>query len=107
MTLQSGSVDETGTGPVDRLRARRDSEPPRRAQQDDVHDIVDRWVCELSAKQREVVERRFGLHGGAAETLRQIGEALHLSHERVRQVEAQALAKLKQHSATLRVFLEP
>jgi DNA-directed RNA polymerase sigma subunit (sigma70/sigma32) len=61
----------------------------------------------LTAREAEIIRRRFGLHGGAAETLRQIGEALHLSHERVRQVEAQALAKLKQHSATLRVFLEP
>jgi DNA-directed RNA polymerase sigma subunit (sigma70/sigma32) len=38
--------------------------------------------------------------------LRQIGNDLHLSHERVRQIEAEALAKLKQHSAILRDFLD-
>jgi len=32
---------------------------------------------------------------------------LHLSHERVRQIEAEALAKLRHQSATLRGFLEP
>ena len=95
VTLQSGNVDETGTGPVDRLRARRDSEPPRCAQQDDVHDIVDRWVCELSAKQREVVERRFGLHGYHRETLEHIGEEIGVTRERVRQIQLEALRNLR------------
>jgi len=53
------------------------------------------------------MRRRFGLHGQPEEPLRQIGEALHISHERVRQIEAEALAKLRQHRAPLHVFLEP
>ena len=80
---------------LDRLRARRDSEPPRCAQQDDVHDIVDRWVCELSAKQREVVERRFGLHGYHRETLEHIGEEIGVTRERVRQIQLEALGNLR------------
>jgi RNA polymerase nonessential primary-like sigma factor len=95
VTLRSGNVDETGTGPVDRLRARRESEPPRCAQQDDVNDIVDRWVCELSAKQREVVERRFGLHGYHRETLEHIGAQIGVTRERVRQIQLEALRNLR------------
>jgi RNA polymerase nonessential primary-like sigma factor len=95
VTLRSGSVDENGSGPVDRLRARRESEPPRCAQQDDVNDIVDRWVCELSAKQREVVERRFGLHGHRRETLERIGEEIGVTRERVRQIQLEALRNLR------------
>lgn len=95
VTLRSGNVDEFGSGPVDRLRARRDSEPPRRAQEEDLNDIVDRWVCELSAKQREVVERRFGLHGYRRETLERIGEEIGVTRERVRQIQLEALRNLR------------
>ena len=95
VTLRSGSVDESGSGPVDRLRATRESEPPRCAQQEDVNEIVDRWVCELSAKQREVVERRFGLHGYRRETLERIGEEIGVTRERVRQIQLEALRNLR------------
>ena len=95
VTLGSGNVDEFGSGPVDRLRARRESEPPRRAQKEDVNDIVDRWVCELTAKQREVVERRFGLHGYRRETLERIGEEIGVTRERVRQIQLEALRNLR------------
>lgn len=61
----------------------------------------------LTPREAEVMRRRFGLHGKPEEHLRQVGEALHLSHERVRQIEAAALAKLRQHRAPLHVFLEP
>jgi RNA polymerase nonessential primary-like sigma factor len=95
VTLRSSNVDESGTGPIDRLRARRDSEPPRCAQQEDVNEIVDRWVCELSAKQREVLERRFGLHGHSRETLERIGEEIGVTRERVRQIQLEALKNLR------------
>jgi RNA polymerase primary sigma factor len=60
----------------------------------------------LTSREAEVIRRRFGLHGEPVETLRQIGEDLYLSHERVRQIESEALAKLRQHNGTLHVFLE-
>lgn len=61
----------------------------------------------LTPREAEVIRRHFGLQGHPEETLRQIGIDLHLSHERVRQIEAGALAKLKRQSAPLRIFLEP
>lgn len=95
VTLRSNAADEDCAGPVDRLRARRDAEPSRCAQKDAVHDIVDHWVCELSEKQRAVVERRFGLHGYRRETLEQIGEEIGVTRERVRQIQLDALKNLR------------
>ena len=96
VTLRSSASDEDGAGPVDRLRAKRDAEPSRCAQKEDLMSIVDHWVCELSDKQRAVVERRFGLHGYRRETLEKIGEEIGVTRERVRQIQLDALKNLRE-----------
>ena len=52
-------------------------------------------VSELDAKEREVIEMRFGLGGDEPKTLQEIGEALGLSRERIRQIESKAKEKLR------------
>ncbi len=94
VTLRASGVDEEG--PVERLRARRDAEPPRCAQKEAMHDIIDHWVWELDDKQRAVVERRFGLHGYRRATLEQIGDEIGVTRERVRQIQLDALKNLRQ-----------
>ena len=94
VTLRSSGPNEESS-PVDRLKARRDAEPLRRAHKDAVHDIVEHWVCELSDKQRAVVERRFGLHGYRRLTLEQIGSEIGVTRERVRQIQLDALKNLR------------
>jgi RNA polymerase nonessential primary-like sigma factor len=94
VTLHSGNGDET-EDPVERLRARGDAEPSTRAQAALVCEIVERWVQALSAKQRAVVERRFGLHGCRRATLEQIGDEIGVTRERVRQIQLDALKNLR------------
>ena len=50
---------------------------------------------ELDVKEEKVIRLRFGLDGTDPKTLKQIGELMNLSRERIRQIEAQALDKLK------------
>ena len=92
------SDGDDGTGPVDRLKARRSAEPSRCAQKDRVEDLVEQWICRLGEKQRIVLERRFGLHGHRRATLEQIGREIGVTRERVRQIEAKALRKLRHPS---------
>jgi len=89
------SNKEDENGPVDRLKAKRSAEPSRCAQKDCVEDLVDRWVSELSDKQRAVVERRFGLHGHRRATLEKIGDEIGVTRERVRQIQLDALKNLR------------
>ncbi len=96
VTLRANGRDDEGAGPVDRLRARRSADPSRCAQADVVNEIVDYWVCELSDKQRAVVERRFGLHGYRRATLEQIGDEIGVTRERVRQIQLDALRNLRE-----------
>ena len=52
----------------------------------------------LDEREQVIIERRFGLRGREESTLRRIGEQLGLSRERVRQIESQALAKLRERA---------
>jgi len=52
-------------------------------------------LAELPARERKVLELRFGLADDQPKTLREIGEIMGLSRERVRQIESRALNKLR------------
>ncbi len=64
-------------------------------QDDDVRANLDKWLAQLSDKQREVVERRFGLHGYDVSTLEEVGNTIGVTRERVRQIQLEALKKLR------------
>jgi len=57
--------------------------------------VCDELLSQLPAKQREVIERRFGLKTGHRETLEAIGKSRNICRERVRQIEKASLAKMK------------
>ena len=73
-----------------------------------LHDAVGEVLGELSDREQEIVHLRFGLDGGRAKTLEEVGQEFGVTRERIRQIEAKTLAKLRhpQRSERLREFLE-
>lgn len=67
---------------------------------------VEKALRKLTTREREVVSRRFGIGGARAQTLEEIGVAMHLSRERIRQIEREALGKMKTHSDLQAVYEE-
>jgi RNA polymerase primary sigma factor len=61
-------------------------------------DDLRRLLDDLSPRERAVLEQRFGLDGVQPHTLEQVGDSLNLTRERIRQIEAKALAKLRHPS---------
>jgi RNA polymerase nonessential primary-like sigma factor len=63
---------------------------------EDVLANLDAWIAQLTDKQREVVERRFGLHGYKISTLEEVGREIGVTRERVRQIQMDALKRLRE-----------
>jgi len=62
-------------------------------------------MTDLTPQQREVLALRFGLEDGQALTLAKIGDRLSISRERVRQIEREALTKLRKRKAAISEYL--
>jgi RNA polymerase primary sigma factor len=87
--------DESALGPVDAAS--------NQLLKEQVHSILD----SLSEREREVLEMRFGLTDGQSHTLEEVGQFFGVTRERIRQIEAKALRKLRHpyRSRKLRDYL--
>ncbi len=70
-------------------------DPAALLQNDQVSKHLDVWLDSLPDKQREVILRRFGLRGYDVATLEQVGDDVGVTRERVRQIQVEALKKLR------------
>ncbi|MCU0783563.1 MAG: RNA polymerase sigma factor RpoD [Verrucomicrobia bacterium] len=64
-------------------------------------DKLEDVLCSLTARERKVLELRFGLGDGCARTLEEVGSQFRVTRERIRQIEAKALRKMR-HPTRLR-----
>ncbi|MBH2034560.1 MAG: RNA polymerase sigma factor RpoS [Pseudomonas sp.] len=81
---------------LDTLSDDRPTDPCELLQDDDLSQSIDQWLTELTEKQREVVIRRFGLRGHESSTLEEVGREIGLTRERVRQIQVEALKRLRE-----------
>jgi RNA polymerase nonessential primary-like sigma factor len=79
--------------------------PEEFAVQSSLRADLDKLMEDLTPQQREVLALRFGLEDGKALTLAKIGDRLNISRERVRQIEREALAKLRKRKASIGEYL--
>ncbi len=84
-TLGDGLVDELTLAPDDAMLLH------------EVDQLLEEWIATLTPREREVLEGRFGLHDHDPETLDTLSLRLGLTRERVRQVQNEALVKLKRY----------
>jgi RNA polymerase nonessential primary-like sigma factor len=83
LSIGESIADESAAAPDARLAAA------------EVEDLVREWLGQLNEKQRTVIEQRFGLSGTEVLTLEELAATLHVTRERVRQIQLEALAQLR------------
>jgi RNA polymerase nonessential primary-like sigma factor len=69
--------------------------PDHHLEQLEIEQRITEWVARLSDKQRQVIERRYGLNGGDVATLEAVANDLGVTRERVRQIQLEALGQLR------------
>ena len=70
-------------------------DPTQLLQDDDVRVHLQEWLEQLTEKQKSVVEQRFGLDGRDPATLEEVGRRIGVTRERVRQIQIEALRRLR------------
>ncbi|WP_096084633.1 RNA polymerase sigma factor RpoS [Agaribacterium haliotis] len=80
---------------VDTVPDQNVSNPSSILQDNDLTASLDKWLDDLSEKQREVIARRFGLRGYETSTLEEVGREIGLTRERVRQIQVEALRRMR------------
>ncbi len=94
-STDSTMKNDTGRSLLDTIADDHAIDPTDARQEDEVHTSIESCLAQLTDKQREVVERRFGLHGYSVSTLEEVGREIGVTRERVRQIQMDALKKLR------------
>jgi RNA polymerase nonessential primary-like sigma factor len=77
-------TDERSKGPSEELQAK------------EIKSGIEKWLLVLAPRQKEILARRFGLLGYHPDTLEHVGIEVGLTRERVRQIQVEALKRLKE-----------
>jgi RNA polymerase primary sigma factor len=67
--------------------------------EDDLRSHIDAALGGLNEVEQVVIRKRFGLSGFRRHTLEEVGKSVHLTRERIRQIEARAMSKLRHPSS--------
>ncbi|HQB06220.1 MAG TPA: RNA polymerase sigma factor RpoD/SigA, partial [Rectinema sp.] len=95
ISLDAPVYDERNSTTVGELIENEKHESPEQnAIQSSLRDDINKVLSTLTAKEREIVEYRFGLNGKRPMSLKEIGDRMHLTKERIRQIEKAALKKV-------------
>jgi RNA polymerase primary sigma factor len=89
-----GEGEESGVG--DFVKDHREDDPLRSVNQQSLQTCIARALEGLSYREREIIRLRFGLADGYSYTLEEVGSIFSVTRERVRQIEAKAVEKLRQ-----------
>lgn len=91
-----GNENNTGRPLLDAVADQNKTDPAELIEDDHFNQALEECLKELNEKQREVLCRRFGLVGYERQTLEEVGTAIGLTRERVRQIQMNALKALRE-----------
>lgn len=95
-SIDTAFANDNDKSLLDTLADPQTLDPSDSIQNDELSHNLEHWLELLPERQREVLMRRFGLAGFEAATLEVVGEQIGLTRERVRQIQVEALRRLRE-----------
>jgi len=95
ISLETPVGDDDGTLLGDFIADRKSSTPAEEMINSNLIELLDRILSTLSPREEKVLRMRFGIGEGSDYTLEEVGETFKVTRERIRQIEAKALQKLR------------
>jgi RNA polymerase nonessential primary-like sigma factor len=86
---------DTANSLLDMLPDDQEASPDAKAQRHELETLTHTWLAQLPERHRHVIERRFGLNGSRIATLDELSCELNLTRERIRQLQQEAIKRLK------------
>jgi len=107
LSLDTPIGDEEDTTFKDFLKGEGTAEVEEKVVQEELKQSIQEMLEQLTPQEKKIIIMRFGLDGSEPKTLREIGEKLGISRERVRQLETRAKKKMREYAMRkkLNVFL--
>jgi RNA polymerase primary sigma factor len=108
VSLESPIGEEGDTHLGDIIEDKNALAPPEAASRQLLKDQIDDVLSTLTPRERRILQLRFGLEDGVSRTLEEVGKEFNVTRERIRQIEAKALRKLRHPSRSrkLKDYLE-
>jgi RNA polymerase primary sigma factor len=98
VSFESPLNDDSGSKFVDILQDENVPDPENEAEIHSTEALAKALLCGLSEREARVLSGIYGINQEAPQTLREVGESLNISHERVRQLRDQALRRIRRQS---------
>jgi RNA polymerase nonessential primary-like sigma factor len=96
VSVDSPRIPDQDKSLLDSMPDEQNTDPSVLLENSDVQTCIDTCLARLTTRQRAVVEGRFGLHGREAATLEEVSHQLGVTRERVRQIQIEALRRLRE-----------
>ncbi len=100
LSIEQPVGDEEDSTLSDFIPDEKNVTPVQQAAQALIRDLIDEIIIDLTEREREILKMRFGLDDGVTHTLEEVGKVFGVTRERIRQIEAKALEKIREHGKT-------
>ena len=97
LSIETPIGDEDDSTLSDFIQDERNPTPSQLTARAMLRDLIKEIMIDLSEREQQILKMRFGLEDGVSHTLEEVGKAFGVTRERIRQIEAKALEKIREH----------
>jgi len=97
LSIETPIGDEEDSTLSDFIPDERNATPAQLAAKALLRDLISEILVDLQDREQKILKMRFGLDDGVNHTLEEVGNAFGVTRERIRQIEAKALEKIREH----------